>query len=151
MVVSRPSGNPDNWPYVRINSANDGQVAQAATTFHLAKLFSLIADGTLVDSASSGLMKALLQGGSWFDGGTDAFSARTFASNGPLRVTASKVGRGPLKRMGEVFSEGALFHEDAHDADFAVAWQNLKGPGSQAKIKSVATVIENTIKNTFRP
>lgn len=132
------------WPVARVPSVNDGDVAQAATTEKLARLMTLIYDRALVDGDKSDSMRNLLnRTGSWMHFTTPKVWELT--DTAPLRVTAAKVGRGPLKAGNEVLSEGEIVHERAHGKNFVVVWQNLLGAPTHSSLTVVATVIEKTI------
>src|SRR5262249_22103901 len=49
-----------SYPYFRIPSVNDALVAQATTALHLARMYTLLYDRTLVGGISSGEMLELL-------------------------------------------------------------------------------------------
>jgi hypothetical protein len=136
------------WPVARIPSVNDSDVAQAATTAQLAKMFALIYDRKLVDDGKSDAMRDLIdRTGSWMHFTTPKVWEAT--NTAPFRVTAAKVGRGPLKAGNEVLSEGEIVHENAHDRNFVVVWQNLLGAPIHSSLRVVATVIEKTITGFF--
>jgi hypothetical protein len=134
-------------PYVRIESVNDGAVAQATTALHLAALFTLMADGRLVGPQSSEDMRTLLgRAGGWF-----GHTQPPLLADGHLLVTGSKVGVGPLKTGESVYSEGLFIHDNVRDLDFAVVWQNAIGSAGangrpkRAFLEFVAGLVETAI------
>ena len=116
----------------------------------MARLISMLGSDLLVDAQSSARMRKLMEAGSWFDGIKDVYPV-VWNRGAPISITQAKVGRGPFKAGGEALSEGCIVHESAHNADFAVTWQNLKGPPTHPKLKAVANVIEQTIKKFVGP
>ncbi|MBW5485032.1 hypothetical protein [Streptomyces bambusae] len=134
----KPSGRKD----VRIPSVNDGDVAQATTTFDMANLYALINEEILTGVGGfSPRMRDLLANprNAWFvtppPNWDDTFN---------VVVTHTKVGLGPLKAGGDVFSEGIIVHEKRHEADFVVVYQDLR-LGTQEAFGAVAKLIEATI------
>jgi hypothetical protein len=108
------------YPYYVVQSVNDHAVAQAATVLSLARLFTLLADHTLVDSGSSGEMLDLLT--------TSVAAGEVYITRAsfPLgfTVTHGKLGLGPLKTGTLVCSEAAIVRHRS-GARFVVAWQNF--------------------------
>jgi hypothetical protein len=134
-------------PYVRIDSINDGLVAQATTAWHMALLYTLLADRRLVGPISSTDMLGLLgRAGNWF-----GHAVPPVWSGGPLRVTGSKVGVGPLKTGESVFSEAIFVHDTQRDLHFAVVWQNaigsfdVSGRPAGSFLETVARLIEAAV------
>lgn len=110
------------YPYFRIKSANDGMVAQAATSIQLAHLYALIHDGQLVNAGSSTEMLALLAKAVAVP---EVFIDR--AANLNFKVTHTKVGLGPLKSENggaSVYSECSIL-EHVSGRKFIAAWQNF--------------------------
>lgn len=110
------------YPYFRIPSENDGLVAQGATSLQLARLYTLIFDGKLVDAASSAAMLELLAKAVAVP---EVFIDR--AANLNFKVTHTKVGLGPLKAENgghSVYSEASIL-EHASGRKFVAVWQNL--------------------------
>lgn len=110
------------YPYFRVPSVNDQQVAQGATVLALAREFTLIADDLLVDAASCAEMREVTALAVSFG---EVFLNR---GSGPLhfKITNTKVGLGPLKSGSLVSSEASLVLHDS-GRKFVVAWQNLQG------------------------
>ena len=139
------------WPAIRIPVVNDGKSAQATTAVDMARLYTLMSDEILVTVDDSDAMLALLaQAGSWFH-----FTSPAVWPSGGIDVTRSKVGVGPLAPnaagiVEQVVSEGITVHDSAHERDFVVVWQNLKGATSFANLSLVARMIEAAI-NAFTP
>ena len=110
------------YPYLRIPSANDGLVAQGATSIELARFYTLLYDGKLVDAASSLEMLELLKKAVAVP---EVFIDR--AANINFKVSHTKVGLGPLKPDNgghSVYSEASIV-EHASGRKFVVVWQNL--------------------------
>lgn len=111
-----------SYPYFRIKSANDGLVAQAATSIQLARLYTLIYDGHLVNAGSSAEMLALLAKSVAVP---EVFIDR--AANLNFKVTHTKVGLGPLKAENgghSVYSECSII-EHVSGRKFIAVWQNF--------------------------
>jgi hypothetical protein len=147
---------------VEVDSVNDGKVALATTSRQIARLFSLIQLGTLVDADSSAGMKELIQQAqrnepSWLtrDPGPRLFT-----------VDSVKIGVANLKPnlppLGpKVYSEGIIITwdtdallpdektpKDRHlNGEIAVCWQNLQQDTIASDFEGVAEVIQNTIQN----
>jgi hypothetical protein len=85
--------------------------------------------------SSDAMLTLFAQGGSWFDMSWPRATA-------PIAMTHAKVGEGALKAGGLVFSEGGMFHEKAHDKDFVIVWQNLKG---DADIPALAELVKKAV------
>jgi hypothetical protein len=119
------------WPYARINSANDGLVAQAGSALAVAKLLALIVNGAVVDApAQQALLKAAAEGPDqpWLSR-TEAMTERLALPR--AKITHAKLGLGPLKKGGDVYSE--VFRIEGlrkPGKSYAVAFQNLKPPDS---------------------
>jgi hypothetical protein len=138
------------WPYIRVTSANDRGVAQATTTNQMARLVALIADGTLPGSTDpGGMLDLLAQGGRWFDNPSEP--PVIWGIDEPVEVTHAKVGQGPLKSGTTVVSEAEIVHEKRTDNRFVVVWQNLKGGATQANLRAVAKVVEDAIEAFVGP
>lgn len=114
------------YPYARINSANDGLVAQAGSALALAKLMALIVNRGVLDTGSCDAMRALLAAVGidqpWLTRSPDVGDALRI----PLaKVTHAKLGYGPLKG-GNVCSEMFRLEGLGKPAkSYAVAFQNL--------------------------
>jgi hypothetical protein len=114
-------------PAVRVDSVNDGPVAQATTCVDLANLYALMIGGLLVDPFSSEDMLNLLAAGA--TGPEPAWiTRRGIVSPGfGLKVTHTKIGLGTLKRQNggfDVFSEGSILEHRASGRRFITIWQN---------------------------
>lgn len=111
-----------SYPYFRIQSENDGLVAQGATTQQLARLYTLLYDRKLVSAAASAEMLELLAKAVAVP---EVFIDR--AANINFKVTHTKVGLGPLKKENggdSVYSEASIL-EHTSGRKFVVVWQNL--------------------------
>lgn len=135
------------YPYARINSANDGMVAQAGTALSMAKMLALIVNEAVIDAASCRQMKALLVDS--VTGVDTPFLTREAVSDRqriPLdKLTHCKLGLGPLKKGGNVLSE--IFRlEGLRKANkaYAVAYQNC--PDSTLALADVAFMIRKTLE-----
>jgi hypothetical protein len=137
-------------PYARVNSQNDKLVAQATTTRQMLRVFALIRLNKLVtQDGNNARMKTLLalaaSHGGWFH-----FGPLSPPANQPFDLVLSKIGRGPLKKGGETFSEAQLLRWTSTTmpapatkgltGDFVVCWQNLQ----IAKIAGIVEVFRRT-------
>ncbi|MCK8783031.1 hypothetical protein M0638_01375 [Roseomonas sp. NAR14] len=118
------------WPYARIPSANDGDVAQASTAFTVAKLMALIAVGGLLDKPSCAEMRGRLGRAARGEAkpGHDADQSWLTRDPSPVgfdnsRLALDKIGLGPLKTGREVISEGLVLRGPG-GRSYAVAYQN---------------------------
>ncbi len=131
-------------PDVRIPSVNDGDVAQATTTFDMANLYALIMEEILtgVGGFSPRMLDllSLNRNNGWFNNQPVIWDPAT--SN--VLVTHTKVGEGKLKTGDVVLSEGIIVHEGAHGAEFVVVYQDLR-PATIPSLRVVAKLIEGTI------
>ncbi len=134
-----------DWPYVTIPSENDGAVAQAASTYQFAKLITLLALGRLFDgpAACSEMMDLFARGAPWFN------LHGIWPANGDFVPTHAKVGEGPLKAGGLVLSDCVIFNDNAHNARFALVWQNLQGAPDKNNLMIPATLVKNTLAAYF--
>jgi hypothetical protein len=132
-------------PYARIPSINDEGVAQATTTFDMTNLYahllgrSLVVDGTGESSDRMLDLLAETHAGpepSWMDG-----SRENPLRVGPVAITHTKIGVGPLKTGPNVFSEGSIVTHHGTGRQFIVVWQNVLG----GSIPAVTFVVEQTI------
>ena len=120
----KEKGAKDKYPAFRIPCMNDTTTAQGATALQLARLFTLMNDGTLVGALSSGEMLDLLT--------TSVAAGEVYSTRGQrVNFTAvhAKLGRGQLNNAGsdngkDVLSEAAIL-EHSSGRRFAVAWLNL--------------------------
>jgi hypothetical protein len=144
-----PSGMT-KWPYVRVNSVNDGDVAQAGTACQMARLVALIDSGQVIDAASCTEMLSRLadaakgRPGMTFDRPwIDRPSPRVIKK---ASIVANKLGLGPLKAGPSVRSEVTVLDAPLNPGHrYVVAWQDLKGL-TPITFGDVATVIRDTIK-----
>ncbi|PGB76377.1 hypothetical protein COM05_29205 [Bacillus toyonensis] len=115
-------------PYIRIPTMNDGEAAQVTTCFDMANLYAHMFQQTLVDSSSSNDMLNLLivsaalgNDASYLDYTARSLPPRNFS------VTHTKIGRGPLKTMEWVASDGAILeylNSEGNGWKFIVVFQN---------------------------
>jgi hypothetical protein len=134
------------YPYVRINSANDGGVAQAGSALAMAQMMALIVNRACVDPASCDEMRTLLAQASK---GID----QPFVSRGDVRanlriplskITHAKLGYGPLKAGSNVASE--IFRIEGLEQagkSYVVSYQNVK---DNEPTNEVAQVIRRTLQ-----
>ena len=131
-------------PYVRIESDNDGPVAQAATTFDLANMYAHLLAGSLVDPQSCAEMLTLLrdaQAGvdpSFLDG-----VRRPLTGSTSLLATHTKIGLGPLKSGGTVVSEATFVLDPPSGRQFLVVFQNALNDNDS--LRAVTFLVERTI------
>ncbi|TDD35542.1 hypothetical protein E1287_13775 [Actinomadura sp. KC06] len=144
--------NETNWPSARIDSVNDGLVAQATTVEHFARMLTLLFDDRLIGPTSNAEMRSLMQqAGAWFHHDGLIPGPMIWPRDGRFIATASKVGLGPLKSGKQTFSEGLVVHDTSRALDFLVVWQNVHdtlGPGQvpfRRTFEPVAQLIEATI------
>jgi hypothetical protein len=134
------------YPYVRIQSNNDGGVAQAGTALAQAQMMAMIVNKACIDPASCDEMRTLLAQAA--KGVDQPFVSREDVKHDlriPLsKITHAKLGYGPLKRGTNVASE--IFRiegiEKAGKA-YAVAYQNVV---DAEPTNHVARVIRHTLK-----
>jgi hypothetical protein len=135
------------WPYVRINSANDGLVAQAGTTRTMASLVSLIATKKILSPTDCNEMLARLHNSISVD---PPWASRP-AILKPGCITHNKLGLGPLKSGKQVRSEVSIIDSPvASGRKYVVAWQNLQGL-SPLNFDDVAQLILDTITEYEKP
>jgi hypothetical protein len=134
------------YPYVRIQSVNDGGVAQAGTALAQAQMMAMIVNKACIDPTSCDEMRTLLAHAA--KGVDQPFVSRDDVKADlriPLsKITHAKLGYGPLKRGTNVASE--IFRiegvEKAGKA-YAVAYQNVL---DAEPTNDVARVIRHTLK-----
>jgi hypothetical protein len=135
------------YPYFRIPSVNDGLVAQATTVLHLARMYTLMFDGTLVGGSSSADMLALLEKAVAVP---EVFIDRPEVFPNHFTVTHTKVGLGPLKPKNggvNVYSEGSIMtHKSGRK--FVVVWQNLVDADA---FDTIASVVIQTVTAFLKP
>jgi hypothetical protein len=133
------------WPYARINSANDGAVAQAGSALAVAKLLALIVNGAAVGAAGQQQLLEKAAAGidqPWLTR-TDAVSAALVLPR--AKVTHAKLGLGPLKAGPDVYSE--VFRLEGiykPGKSYAIAFQNLKPP--EFSFGDVAFMVRKSIQ-----
>jgi len=140
------------WDYVRVNSFNDGPVAQAMTCYDMAKLYVLLQQkklvmDTIVSQHSCSDMLNFL-----------ALALTTLGEsfiNRPtpppkFTVDNTKLGLGPLKTGQSVASEASIVSRNG--TSFVVVWQNLSvrflGDGSidPKLFAPIAMIVDETIR-----
>jgi hypothetical protein len=131
-------------PYVRIDSMNDGPVAQATTTFDLANMYAHMLAGSLVDPASCAQMLTLLRNAqagvdpSFLDG-----VRRPNTGSTSLLPTHTKIGVGPLKSGAVVASEGTFVLDPPSGRQFLVVFQNTVNDDDS--LRAMTFPVERTI------
>ena len=149
------AATPTTWPAARIDSVNDGPVAQATTATHLARVLTLLFDNRLVGPLSSAAMQELMhRAGAWFHHDGTIPAGMIWPRDGRFLATHSKVGLGPLKNGKSAFSEGLLVRDTQTDRDFVVVWQNVQDslgpapdfPPFRRTFEPVATLVEAAIR-----
>jgi hypothetical protein len=134
------------YPYVRIQSVNDGGVAQAGSALAQAQMMAMIVNKACIDPASCEEMRTLLAQAS--KGVDQPFVSRPDVKADlriPLsKITHAKLGYGPLKAGSNVASEMFRIEgiEKAGKA-YAVAYQNVN---DNEPTNDVARVIRKTLK-----
>ncbi|MDX2299939.1 MAG: hypothetical protein NW204_09460 [Xanthomonadaceae bacterium] len=130
-------------PSVPVESVNDGQVAQATTTFDMANLYANVLRGSLVDSSASSDIDQLLRNTasgpepSWMDG------TRRDTGSSDFTVTHTKIGVGPLKTGKSVFSEASVIVPNGETKQFIVMWQNA----FETDLRSMSFLVERTVRH----
>lgn len=131
-------------PYVRIESVNDGPVAQATTTFDLANMYAHMLAGSLVDPASCAQMLTLLRSAqagvdpSFLDG-----VRRPGTGSTSLLVTHTKIGLGPLKSGAIVASEGTFVLDPPSGRQFLVVFQNCSNDNDS--LRAMTFLVERVV------
>lgn len=128
------------WPPVLVHSENDQDVRTATTARAMTRLLTLMFDGVLPGSVE--MLKITSGAGSWFTIVEPSLSTDSTA----FKATHVKVGLGPKKNGDEVVSEAAILHERARNTDFAVVWQNIKGPPGAANLRALANLLSETME-----
>jgi hypothetical protein len=132
-------------PDVRIDSDNDGKVAQAMTCVDMANLCAHIVQRTLVSDEASTEMSKL-----WFDAahGADAsfidHERRSELTTRSYRLTPTKVGLGPLKSGATVASDATLIEHVPTERRFLTVWQNA--PGNPSGFNAMSFIVDRTIE-----
>ena len=145
---------------VEIDSLNDGKSAQATTSLQMARLFSLIELGELINVASCTEMKALLNTAHSVD---SAWLSRP-AGLRRFDFVGVKVGVANLKpndppKGEDVYSEGLILKWPVSAADrrdrnvngeIAVCWQNLRKSATGSGFRAIAGIIEDAFSNFLK-
>lgn len=145
---------------VEIDSVNDDKSAQATTSLQMARLFSLIELGELIDVASSTEMKALLNKAHRVDAAwISKFGPRRFAFEG-VKVGVANLKPNTPPTLGEdVYSEGLLLKWTGDAADrtkrnvngeIAVCWQNLRKSAFDTGVPTIAKIIEKAFSDFLK-
>jgi len=149
------SGGTD-WPYVRIPSANDAEVAQASTSQAVALLMAIIMRDAALDATSCKEMRERLgraARGDDPDGqGDESWLTRGDIPNHLDRawVTHDKIGLGPLKAGGDVFSEVCVVSGvGGGTRSYVLAFQNFR-PGTY-RWQDLLSVIRGAIAAYEKP
>ncbi|MBL1068043.1 hypothetical protein [Streptomyces sp. 7-21] len=132
-------------PAVRIDSVNDGPVAQASTCFDMANLCAHILRRSLVDPGSSNVMHALLST-SAFVGDVPScldYSRRHLPPRN-FGVTASKIGSGQLKTGVWVDSEAAVIETSDPTRRWLVVFQDSLT--DDTSLSALGFAVERTIE-----
>lgn len=143
------------WRAARINSGNDGLVAQATTARHLARMFTLLFTNRLVGTQSSlDMQDFLARAGAWFH--WDEVFAPIWPTGSRFVVTHSKVGNGPMKAAGQIaLSEAVKVTDTVTGKEFVVVWQNVQdtpdasGNPRRRSFEPVAQLVEATLSAFF--
>ncbi len=156
MWVAGDFSEGKNWPYARIASTNDGDVAQASTSEAAAALLAIILKRGAIDTKSCDEMADRLvraaQGLDPDGQGDESWLTRADITGHFDRssVTHDKIGKGPLKKGGDVYSEVfALKNVGGSAKTYVVAFQNFR-PGVYGWADLVAA-IRNSIKTYETP
>lgn len=151
-------------PRVEIDSVNDGKSAQATTSRQMARFFSQIDLGKLIDPANSAEMKKLLREAATVDAPwISRFGIKLY------KFAGVKVGLANLKpntnpKGPDVYSEGVLLKwkssgPEARPGDagklthfnlngeIAVCWQNLRKSAYTTGVAGIADMIEKAFSN----
>ncbi len=148
---------------VEIDSVNDGKVAQATTSRQMARFFSLIQLGTMIDESlldpalrtSNTEMKALLKEAHGVDAAwISKFGPRRFDFEG-VKVGLANLKPNTPPKGEDVYSEGILLKWNADPAplphnlsgDIAVCWQNLRKGAFDTGVPAIAEMIEKAFSN----
>jgi hypothetical protein len=132
------------YPSARlVTSDNDGPSAQCSTTLHIAHLMTAIVSSCVFNPGLCSSMEGLLSRAA--AGPDQPWITRPVpAIVSPAVVTHNKLGLGPLKAGGNVWSEVSILSGlAAADRRYTIAWQNLTtAPSGFAEI---ATIVKDTI------
>lgn len=141
---------------VEVNSVNDGKAAQVATSREIARLFSAVRLGTLVDSTHSEEMRQLLKDAVGVDPPwISRFNDRLYKFGG-VKVGVANLKPNTPPKGPDVFSEGVLLKWKGDAAkltalnltgDIAVCWQNLRQSAFDTGVPAIAKMIETAFAN----
>lgn len=140
-------GSPGKYPAVRVPAVNDGNAAQAGSARQVARLMALIETGRLLDPPACNEMRVRLEKaargvpGMVFDPPFVARSGRV----PQVSVRANKLGVGPLKASGDVWSEVSVIRDlERPGSSYVVAWQNL-AVGTRADETQIAETLRGAV------
>ncbi|MEO8260044.1 MAG: hypothetical protein ABI868_22050 [Acidobacteriota bacterium] len=138
-------------PRVEIDSVNDGKSGQATTSRQMARFFSLIDLGLLVDPAHSGDMKALLREAATVDSPwLSRFGTRKYTFGG-VKVGVANLKPNTNPKGPNVYSEGVLLKWKGDAGKLAhfnlsgrivVCWQNIRKSAFNTGVDAIAQMIE---------
>ena len=150
------TGDFVSTPLRLARTINDGPVGQAGTPRAVAKLFTLAAQRALVqfETASNDEMLALL-GNSLphdppFIGRNLDISRAGVSRSRSFDVTHNKLGLGPLKRGGNVHSEGSIVTHRDSGRRFVVTWQNMPAR-TDADFRTITRLVDLVIERFVTP
>jgi hypothetical protein len=132
------------YPSARlVTSDNDGPSAQCSTTLHIARLMTAIVSSCVFNPGLCTSMEGLLSRAA--AGPDQPWITRPVPTIvGAAVVTHNKLGLGPLKTGGDVWSEVSILAGlVAADRRYAIAWQNLTTGASG--FDEIATIVRDTI------
>jgi len=138
------------YPYYRINSDNDGMVAQASSPLHLARLLTLLHDGVLFGKnagANAEMLKVLAKAAVYPEVYIDRGSGVDFT------VTHNKLGVADLKKENggyDVESECSIVTHNASGRDFVVVWLNFIANDAEG-FDPIAHVVRDTLNEYLKP
>ncbi len=141
---------------VELDSINDGKAAQVTTSRQIARLFSVIQLGTLIDSTHSEDMRKLLKDAVAVDAPwISRFGSRLYKFGG-VKVGLANLKPNTPPKGPDVYSEGILLKWKGDAAkltalnltgDIAVCWQNLRKNAFDTGVPAIAKMIETTFAN----
>ena len=136
---------------MEIDSVNDGKSAQATTSRQMARFFSLIDLGLLVDATHSAEMKALLREAATVDSPwISRFGTRKYSFGG-VKVGVANLKPNTNPKGPDVYSEGVLLKWKGDAAKLAhfnlsgrivVCWQNVRKSAFDTGVEAIAVMIE---------
>lgn len=141
---------------VEVNSINDGKAAQVTTSRQMARFFSAIRLGTLIDSTHSDDMRQLLKDAVAVDPPwISRFGTRLYKFSG-VKVGLANLKPNTPPKGPDVYSEGVLlkWKGDATklnalnlSGDIAVCWQNVRESAFNTAVPAIAKLIETAFAN----